>query len=270
MDYLRTLFSSDVVLHRILPGVATLVVAGVLGRALGRVASRIVARFPDADISLQRLFGGVVAWAIYVSGLVAALNFFGVNTSGVLAALGAVGLAVGLALKDSLSNIAAGLLLIFERPIKVGDFVQCGTMSGTVEDIGLFATRLRAPDGVCVSAPNSAFWSLPISNFSVNPSRRLDIPVSISYSDSMDAGIRALLDLAATEKRLLPDPAPAAMVSSLDDSAVTLTLRVWVSRQDYWAVRFDLTRAAKLAVEAAGLTIPFPQRVVHIEGKGEE
>ncbi len=236
----------------------------VAGWLLSRVVRRVSSRIPHMDETIGKMVGGAIRWGCLVIGLLGGLNFCGVNTTGVLTALSAVGIALGIALKDTLANIAAGLLLIVWRPFQLGDFIQCGDVSGTVEDIGLFATRLRTPEGICVDAPNAVFWNKSVTNYSANPTRRLDIPVGISYADSIDAGLRALLETAKSDGRVLADPAPAALVTGMDDSAVVLTLRVWLPREVYWAAKFDLTRAVKLAIEAAGLTIPFPQRDVHI------
>ena len=155
-------------------------------------------------------------------------------------------------------------MLLVLRPFRTGDYIQCGTVAGTVREIGLVSTLLTTPEGIAVSAPNGTLWGAPITNYSRNPNRRLDVAVDVAYSDSIDAGLRALLGAAAAEPRLLAEPAPAAMATALGESAVTLTLRVWTKREDYWNVRFALIRATKLAIQDAGLTIPFPQRDVHV------
>ena len=258
------LLHHEYLLRNLLPAVATLLVARLVGRLIRRVFRRIFRRMRDLDRSVEHVLCECAVWAVYLVAFVAALSFLGVNTTGVLAALSAAGLALGLALRDTLGNVAGGLQILLLRPFATGDYIQSGTLAGTAAEIGLFATRLKTFDGLFVNVPNGALCNTPLTNFSRNPTRRLDVPVGISYSDSVDAGLRALLKLASEEKRLLDDPAPQALVSSLDDSSVTLVLRVWVRREDYWPVRNDLTRAIKLAVEAAGLTIPFPQRDVHL------
>ncbi len=255
---------TEFLLHKLLPALVTMTVAILVGRWLRFLMRRISHKVLDIDTSIERFFEECAAWSAYITGLISSLSFLGVNTTGILAAISAAGLAIGLALRDTLGNVAAGLQLLFLRPISTGDFLQCGNLTGTVEEIGLFSTRLRTPDGLFVSAPNSVLCNAPLTNFSRNPSRRLDIAVGISYGDSIDAGIKALLAVAAAESRLLGDPAPQAFAQALDESSVSLVLRVWVPRDAYWDVRFALVQAAKQAVEAAGLTIPFPQRDVHL------
>lgn len=250
--------------RRLLPAFATAFGVWLAGRAVRLAMRRIAGRLPGLDRSAERLLVELAVWTFYVVGLVAALSFLGVNTAGLVAALSAVGLAVALSLKDTLGNVAAGLQLLLLCPIRTGDYVQCGAIAGTVEEIGLFATRLRTFDGLFVSAPNSLLCGAPLTNYTRNPTRRLDIPVAISYGDSLDTGLRVLLDIASRETRLLPDPAPRAFVAALGDNGVELTLRAWVPRADFFDVKFDLSRALKLAIEDAGLTIPFPQRDVRV------
>ena len=264
-EWILNLSQNNFVLTRLLPAVGTAVAAFFLGRWAQIAERRLLRRLNEVDRSVERVLGLCLAWAIYTAGLVAALSFLGLNTSGLLAALSAMGLAIGIALKDTLANVAAGIQLLFLRPIRTGDYIQCADFAGTIQEIGLFATRLKTFDGLFVSAPNSLLCNAPLTNYTFNSSRRIDIPVSISYKDPLDTGLRVLLDCASAESRLLQDPPPRAFVSKLDESGVVLTLRVWVPREVYFDVLFDMTRALKLAVEAAGLTIPFPQRDIHFD-----
>lgn len=265
-DWILNLVRHDFILAHLLPALGTAVATVFIGRWARLVAHRLFRRMDDVDRSVEKVVGMCFAWGVYVAGSIASLSFLGLNTAGLLAALSAMGLAIGLSLKETLANVAAGIQLLFLRPIRTGDYVKCGDIAGTVQDIGLFTTRLKTFDGLFVSAPNSVLCNAPLTNYTFNTTRRIDIPISISYRDSIDAGLRALMECAAAESRLLEDPAPQSFVSKLDESGVVLTLRVWVPRELYFDVLFDMTRAVKLAIEAAGLTIPFPQRDVHVVG----
>ena len=221
-------------------------------------------RIDRLDVTLAPILSSVASLLIYAIGLVAILDRFGVNANSLVAVIGAAGLAIGLALKETLSNIASGIMLLILRPFRAGDFIDCAGRSGTVQAVNLFTVTLQTPDGLYISLPNSTVWSADIVNYTRNGKRRIDLTVGISYADDLDRGLQVLSDLAAAEKRFLPDPAPTAFVSALADSAVNLTLRGWTTVDDYWPTRFDLTRQAKLSIEAAGLSIPFPQRDVHL------
>ncbi len=216
------------------------------------------------DATLRPVFAALCTYLVYVVGLVIALDIFGVNTTSFIALLGAAGLAVGLALKDTLANIAAGTMLLILRPFRVGDFVEFGSTMGTVKEINLFTTILETFDGLYVAAPNGEVWSHTITNYSRNGTRRLDLVVGISYGDSMDVGLEVLRQIAATEPRFLKEPAPQAMVVAMADSSVNLQLRGWATNDDYWSTLWDVNKRLKEEVEGAGLTIPFPQRDLHI------
>lgn len=220
----------------------------------------------ELDPTVKRLAVGASVILIYVVAGLIVLDIFGINTSGLLAMLGACGLAIGLALKETLSNIAAGLMIVILRPFKVGDFVDCGVVSGTVDTIGLFTTKFTTADGIFVEAPNSALLGNPTKNYTRNNLRRLDIPVSVSYGDSVLEAIRVLLSVAEKDARTTAaEQKPIAFVDKLDNSSVNLVLRVWVDRSVYWDAMHDLTRDVKLGFEEANITIPFPQCDVHIK-----
>jgi small conductance mechanosensitive channel len=257
------------ILGRIVPAVLVLAVTFVLGRVAGRFFRALVRRVPRADVTVERLAGKTVAWTIWLLGALAALGALGVDTKGVLAAFGALAIAVGLGLKDTLSNVAAGIEIIFLRPIAVGEFVSFQNLAesrsaGTVERIGLFFAEFRTPEGLYISVPNRILLEEPILNYSRNPERQIRLVFPISYSDSIEAGLRTLLALGEAEKRRLPEKPVEIFVDGLADSSVNLALRVWVGKNDYWPALRDLTRAGKEALAAAGLTIPFPQRDVHV------
>lgn len=266
-ERLLTLFSSDYAARHLLPAVLIAAAAGAAGWYAGRLVRTLVRRLPHGDEAVERFAGGAVTWSIWFFGLVASLNALGVNTNGVLTAFGGVAIAIGLALKDTAGNVAAGLELVFLRPISVGEFVSFRSdarSSGTVTRIGLFSSDLRTPDGLFVSVPNRILRDEPLVNFSRNPERQIRLVFSVSYSDSVEAGLRALLALGEAETRRLPDQPVEVFVDALGESSVNLSLRLWVGKDDYWPALRALTENGKAALEAAGLTIPFPQRDVHV------
>ncbi|MBX2830479.1 MAG: mechanosensitive ion channel [Rhodospirillales bacterium] len=235
----------------------------IAGRAAALVRHSLKnAKFVDA--TLKPLAASIVRYAILVFVLVAVLSNFGVETTSIIAVLGAAGLAIGLALQGTLSNIAAGVMILILRPLKIDEFIEAGAVSGTVVEITLFTTLLKTPDGVFVSAPNSQIWNSSIKNYSRNPTRRLDIKVGIAYDDDVDAALAFLTKLVAADPRVLKDPEPMSFVATLGESSVDLTARGWVATADFWPTFFDLTRKSKTELEAAGFSIPFPQRDLHI------
>jgi small conductance mechanosensitive channel len=217
------------------------------------------------DPTLIGVLATVVRYAIIVVVLVAVLAQLGIQTTSILAALGAVGLAVGLAMQGTLSNIAAGLMLLWLRPFRVGDYVDTGSVAGTVKELGLFACELQSWDGVYLFVPNSELWNKRIVNFSRYATRLVDLKYGVSYDDDLAKGQEVLLTTARADERTLAEPEPIVFVDELGDSAVVLRLRCWVATPEYWPLRRALTASGKLALEAAGLTIPFPQRDVHIK-----
>ena len=219
-------------------------------------------KFDAVDESVGKILSGVVRTIIWLFAALIILDLLGINTASILTVLGAAGLAVGPAMKDSLSNIAAGLMLLFLRPYKLGDYIDCGSVSGTIREIGLFTTTFTTPDGLFIAAPNSVLFGAPIKNYSRNPRRRADITVGIAYGDSLSQGMQVLLKLMQEHPLILQDPAPEVLVSELADSSVNLTLRFWTENKDYWEAYWSVKAQLKDALEGAGLNIPFPQRVV--------
>ncbi len=225
---------------------------------------RVLDRAPGLDESLKPIVASVTRYAILILVLIAVLAQFGVQTTGIIAVLGTAGLAIGFALQGTLQNIAAGIMLLFLHPFRIGDYIDAEGVAGTIDEIGLFTTHMHTYDGIYLQVPNAQLWNHAIRNYSRLPTRRLDIVVGIGYADDIDKTQAALMDLLENDARVHGDPAPQVMVEELAESSVNLNLRCWTDAGDYWNLRFDLTKAAKQRLDAEGITIPFPQRDVHL------
>ena len=208
-------------------------------------------RIPGFDVTLCHFFSKLARYAILVLVVVMVLGQFGVQTASIIATIGAIGLALGLALQGTLQNIAAGIMLLALRPFRIGEDVEVGAVAGKIEEIGLFATRLRTVDGIYVLAPNAKLWNEPVRNFSRNGVRRNDITITLGPQDDVELARTALADLAASDARVRRQPAPpAAFVSEIaDDGKVGVTLRYWTPVSDFSAAKFDLTRQVKLTLD---------------------
>ncbi|MDP6917978.1 MAG: mechanosensitive ion channel [Arenicellales bacterium] len=225
---------------------------------------RALDRMPRMDVTLKPFLSSLARYAIIAITLVAVLARLGVQTTSIIAVLGAAGLAIGLALQGTLQNIAAGIMLLLLRPFKVGDYIDAGGTSGTVDEIGLFTTDMTTFDGVYQSVPNSSLWNTSILNYSRLPTRRMDVPVGIAYEDDVERAMALLMDQLKKDERILDDPAPQVLVTNLGESSVDLSLRCWSERSNFWALKFDLNKNVKLWLDAEGISIPFPQRDVHL------
>ena len=242
-----------------------ILVAGFIVSAWAqRVARRNLAKVKGLDDTLEPFIARLIRYTILIVVFIAVLAQFGVQTTSIIAVLGAAGIAIGLALQGTLANIAAGVMLLFLRPFRIDDFIDAEGISGTIEEVGLFVTEMRTFDGLFVTVPNSQLWNRTIINFSRNRTRRLDIPVGVGYDDDLDKAKSVLSKLIASDERVLKDPAPIVIVKSLDDSAVTLEIRLWTGIDDFWDLKWDLTQRVKTTLDKAGVSIPFPQRDVHI------
>lgn len=252
----------DIVLS-VLGAIAILIVGLVVARWAGNATRKALTR-PRMDATLSLVFSAVVRYFIIIVVLVAILSQFGVQTASIIAALGAAGLAIGLALQGTLSNIAAGVMLLFLRPFQVGDYIDAEGIGGTVDELGLFTTQLRTADGIYVSVPNSNIWNRQIMNYSRLPTRRVTIPIGISYSDDIEKAQQVLMELMQGDQRVLQTPEPQVLVSALGESSVDLSVRCWSSTGDFWDLFWDLNKQSKEKLEDAGITIPFPQRELRI------
>jgi small conductance mechanosensitive channel len=238
-----------------------------VGTWVARWSRRVVHRALErgkVDGTLVPFASSCVYYVILAFVVIAALGLVGIQTASIIAVLATAGLAVGLALQGTLANFAAGTMLLLFRPFRKGDFIEAAGVLGAVEAISIFTTTLNSPDNVAIVVPNAVVWGQTIKNYATNPTRRIDLVVSIAYSDNIQAAMDAIRHVLAAEPRVLQDPAPTIAVGELGDSAVNLFVRPWCNREVYWALRWDLTRAIKEGIEHAGCIIPFPQRDVHL------
>lgn len=238
----------------------------------GRVQTLVeksLARSNRVDEMLRGFISSSARYAILAITFITVLNQFGVQTASLIAVLGAAGLAIGLALQGTLSNVAAGVMLLLFRPFKIGDFVTVCGQSGTIKQLTLFLTELATPDNVQIIIPNAQVWGASLTNFSHHKTRRLDLVLGISYDDNIGLAKAAIEDEIAKDSRCHKEPSAVVAVNNLGDSSVDFTIRVWCEAGDYWALKWDLTRALKERMDAESISIPFPQTVIHNASKSD-
>lgn len=223
----------------------------------------LLTRSGKLDEMLIGFLSTLVKYAIVLVTILAVLDQFGVETTSLIALLGAAGLAIGLALQGTLSNVAAGVMILFLRPFKIGHYVEVNGQGGTVKNVSLFTTELATPDNVQITMPNSQIVNGAIKNFSAHPTRRVDLLLGISYDDNIDQAMAIIESTLQADARIKKDPEPVLAVGELADSAVNLIVRAWVDAGDYWKVKWDLTKTIKTQFDAEGISIPYPQQVVH-------
>ena len=239
----------------------------VAGAIRGAVRRGLTKR--KVDETLIPFLSNLAYYAALAVVVIAVLGLFGIQTTSLVAILGAAGLAVGLALQGTLSHFAAGVMLMIFRPFRIGDVVEVGGTIGKVEEIGIFTTTLKSPDNIKITVPNSQIYGDKISNFNGYDTRRVDMVMGISYDDDIGRAIETMERIIKSDERVLADPAPQIAVAELADSSVNLIVRPWCNGADYWGVKFDLTRRFKEELEAAGCSIPYPQHDVHIIAQEE-
>lgn len=242
---------------------ATLACGLILASIVRWLASRALSRgHSDPMVSkfVSRLLYSVVA----VFAIAATLSQLGVQTNSIVAAIGAAGIAVGLALQNSLSNLASGLLIVALKPFRAGDFIEGAGQMGAVEEVGLFTTTLKTADGRKVILPNSKLTDDNIVNYAAHPTRRLDTSVSVAYASDLAFVKERVMAVLAADERIIQDPAPIVSIDQLGDSGITVGIRIWVKREDYWPVRFEVLQEIKADFDKSGIEIPFPQRVVKV------
>lgn len=239
----------------------------VIGRWVAMALHRLVVRGLEKakmEPILVKFLGNIVYTMLLIFVVLAAINQVGVQTTSLIALLGAAGLAVGLALQGSLANFAAGILIVIFRPYRIGDFVEGGGVAGTVDDVQIFTTVLKSPDNRRIIVPNGQMMSGTIVNFSSHPTRRVDLTASVSYDDDSDTVRRVLTEILASDERVLAEPAPNIRMMTHADSSIDWIVRPWVNASDYWPVYFDLTEKIKRRFDEEGISIPYPQRDVHL------
>ena len=245
-------------------GAIAVFLVGRIVAGWARQAMRKLMHRSSIDDTLVPFATGLVYSLLLAFVLIAVLGMIGIQTASIIAVLGAAGLAVGLAMQGTLGNFASGVMLLVFRPFRVGDFVEAASVAGTVEAITVFTTQLNTPDNVRIVLPNSAVWGATIKNFAAQPTRRVDLIVGIAYDDDIGLAFRTIEQTLQADERILTDPSVTIAVSELGDSSVNIVVRPWCKRENYWPLRFDLTRRLKENLEAAGCSIPFPQRDVHL------
>jgi len=245
-------------------GAIIILILGRIAAGIGRKVVRKVLEKSKTDPAVISFVGSMIYFLILIFAVLAALAKFGIQTASFVAILGAAGFAIGFALQGSLANFAAGVLILVLRPFKVGNFIDGAGVAGTVKDIQLFTTVLATPDNVKIMVPNGKLFGDTIKNFSGFDTRRVDLVIGIGYTSDIQKAYDVLMNLIKEDTRILSEPPTNIAVSELADSSVNFVVRPWVKRQDYWGVKFDLTRKIKEAFDENGIEIPFPQQVVHM------
>lgn len=243
----------------IVGAVLILTIGWLAARLAGKWTVAALSRIHGIDATIAGFFSNFVRYALMIVVVVMVLGQFGVQTASIIAALGAAGLAIGLALQGTLQNIAAGIMLLVLRPFRIGEYIETPSVTGVVQSIGLFTTEFTTPDGLYRMAPNSILWNVQITNYSRMPRRRTDITVGIGYEDDIDKACALMAAMANDDKRVLSSPAPETFVAELGDSAVSVTLRYWTMGPDFWPTKCDFIKAVKLGFDKHGISIPFPQ-----------
>ncbi len=252
---------------RLLVAVAILMIGWVIGRFIsGRIN-----KLHRMDATLKSFLGALTRYTITTVSIITIIGLFGVPMASFIAVMGAAGLAIGLALQGTLSNVASGVMLLILRPFNVGDYITFGDMGGTVKSLSLFGTELAAADNVYIFAPNSAIWGQSITNYSRNLLRRQDILVGISYDDDITKALDIVLNVLKNDARIIQDgdQAPQVMTDKMSDWSVNLIARFWSKNSDYWNLRWDITKAIKEQLDAGGIMIPYPTQlgIARVEGQ---
>jgi small conductance mechanosensitive channel len=229
-----------------------------------RITTIALNKTDKIDALISGFAANGVRYAILAFTVIAVLERFGVETTSFVALIGAMGLAIGLAMQGALSNVAAGVMILIFRPFKVGDFVEGGGVSGTVKTVSLFLTYLNTPDNVEIILPNSELWNASIKNYSFNKTRRLDLVFGIGYDDDIDKAIKTINQIIASDDRCHKDPEAVVVVGNLGESSVDLIVRIWCDAPDYWALKWDMLKNVKQTFDKKNISFPYPQRDIHM------
>ncbi|GHA15541.1 mechanosensitive ion channel protein [Devosia pacifica] len=248
----------------LLTALIVLAAGWILSGFLAKNVGKVLPNGKQMDQTIAPILSQVVRYGILLVTLIIVLGQFGVETASILAILGAAGLAIALALQGTLSNIAAGVMLIWLRPIRTGEYIDAEGLSGTVVEIGLFGTQLRTYDGIYVFAPNSQLWDARITNYTREATRMAEIKIGIAYDANIAQAREVLLNAATSDERVLETPAPAVFVADLADSAVIMSLRAWTTGPNNWSTKNDLREKVKIELDNAGIEIPYNKLDVSI------
>jgi len=248
---------------KVVGAIALLIVGRMVAGLLRKLTRRAMKR-AAVDATLIPFLSSLVYYLALAVVLIAVLGLFGIQTTSLVAILGAAGLAVGLALQGTLSHFASGIMLLIFRPFRVGDVVEVGGTTGKVQEIGIFTTTLTSPDNIKITVPNSQVYGSTIKNMNGYDTRRVDMVMGVSYDDDLGVAMETMSRIVREDSRVLADPEPQIAVAELADSSVNFVVRPWCRAEDYWNVKFDLTRRLKEELEAVGCSIPYPQRDGHL------
>jgi small conductance mechanosensitive channel len=248
----------------VIGAIAILIIGWIASKWAHGAVSKALNRSDKVDAMLTGFFASLAKYLVLIFTGLMVLSQFGVQTASLIAVLGAAGLAIGLALQGTLSNVAAGVMILIFRPFKIGDYVEVAGQAGTVKAVTLFISELSTPDNVQIIVPNSQVWGSSVVNYSFHDTRRVDLALGISYEDNIEMAVAAINQTIGADDRVLKDPEPMVAVSELADSSVNFVIRVWCDAADYWALKFDMTRALKEKMDSEGISIPYPQQTVHM------
>jgi len=270
MDAINDYITNSNIVEVLINGAINLAIAlaiFVIGRWIARMVQNTlekILRSRSVDEVLVDFLGTIAFALVIVIAVVAAFDQLGIPATSFMAIIGAAGLAIGLALKDSLANFASGVMLVLFRPFSKGDFIDAGGITGTVDEISLVATLLTTPDNKLITVPNAMIYTSAITNFSAKETRRLDMVFGVGYNDDLKVVASVLEKICREHPLVLDDPATGIFISNLGDSCVDFSVRPWVKGADYWGVRAEILETAKVELEAAGCNIPYPQTDVHL------
>jgi small conductance mechanosensitive channel len=243
----------------------------IVGRIVARMLTsglRKVMHAQEVDKILESFLCNLVYWTVMIFVVIAAISQVGIQTTSLIAVMGAAGLAIGLSLQGALSNFAAGVLIVVFRPYRVGDFVEAAGVAGVIVQVQILTTVMKTGDNKQIVVPNSQIMGSIITNYSANDTRRVDMTIGVSYDDDLDKVRKTIQDLVDADDRILQDPTCLIAVAELADSSVNFTVRPWVKSADYWGVMFDLTEAIKKRFDQEGISFPFPQQDIHLYKQG--
>ena len=249
----------------------TAIIGSLLIFFIGKLVAKAITSFArkvmekrNVDPTITSFLANIIYGVLFTMVIIAAIGTLGIETTSIAAVIAAAGLAIGMALQGSLSNFAAGVMIIAFRPFKVGDYVEAAGIAGTVEEVNIFTTYMKTPDNKEIIVPNGSIISDSITNYSAKPTRRVDLVIGVGYDDDLKKVKQVLTEIVAADSRVLNEPETLIAVSNLGESSVDFVVRPWVESADYWPVKFDLLEAIKLRLDAEGISIPFPQRDLHV------